>query len=62
MEDGGVGLVVVMVGVSEQPGGDVDGQAAAGGFGGEHPAEVVRGEPQRFPGLVTHPGARQGLR
>ncbi|MFE4416126.1 hypothetical protein [Streptomyces sp. NPDC056821] len=29
-----------------QPGGDMDGQAAGDRFGGEHPAEVVRGELQ----------------
>jgi hypothetical protein len=31
--------------VAEQFRGDVDGQAAVDGFGGEDPAEVVRGEP-----------------
>lgn len=37
----------VEVEVAEEFGGDVDRQAAVHGFGGEDPAEVMRGEPQR---------------
>jgi hypothetical protein len=45
--DGNIPLGGIEVEVSEEFGGDVDRQAAVHGFGGEDPAEVVRGEPQR---------------
>jgi hypothetical protein len=45
--DGGVGAGGVQRTVTEDRGGDVDGQAGADGLGGEEPTEVVGGEPQR---------------
>src|SRR5581483_9424217 len=45
--DGGQGLV------TEQPSGDVHGQASADGLGGEDPAEVMGSVAQRFAGGVA---------
>ena len=50
--------MVVRCCVAEQLGGDVDGQSAGDGFGGEDPPEVVRGVAQRLPGGVA--AARRG--
>jgi hypothetical protein len=49
----------IEVEVSEEFGGDVDRQAAVHGFGGEDPAEVLRGEPQRG-SVDVHDGGPDG--
>jgi hypothetical protein len=45
--------------VSEDAGGDVDGQAAGDGLGGEHPSEVVRCVGQRLACLFAQAGGFQ---
>jgi len=49
----------IEVEVSEELRGDVDRQAAVHGLGGEDPAEVVRGEPQRG-SVDVHDGGPDG--
>ena len=57
LEDGEVGLGGGEAVVAEQAGCDVNGEATGDGFGGEHPAEVVRGVVQGLAGCVTQPGS-----
>ena len=47
--DGDISLSCVQVEVAKQSGGDMDREAAVDGFGGEDPAEIMRGESQRRP-------------
>jgi hypothetical protein len=55
-----VGMGGGQVVMAEQPGGDVDGQAAGDRLGGEYAADVVRRIVQRLPGPVGEPGPLQG--